>query len=48
MSWFKRTPKSKTPDKPKPHRTSPISDQMLKVAKEKTSPKQANKEQKNE
>ena len=48
MSWYKRTPKAKAPEKVKPHRTSPISEQVLKVAKEKTNPKQDKKEDKNE
>ncbi len=40
MSWYKRTPRVKAPGKPKPHRTSPIVEELLKETKKKTGPSQ--------
>jgi len=34
MSWFKRRPKRKEPDKLLPYRSSPISDKILQTMKE--------------
>lgn len=46
MSWFKRTPRHKTPEKPRPHRGSPISDEIMKLTKERTSPTENKKDDK--
>lgn len=48
MSWFKRTPRQRTVEKPKPHRTSPLSQQAMQQTEDKTKPKKDNKENKNE
>lgn len=48
MSWYRRKPRLKTPDKPKPHRTSPLSEQVLKNAKDKTGPTTPKKEGEND
>lgn len=44
MSWYKRTPRVKTPEKVRPYKTSPIADQIMKETKKKTGP--SNKEEK--
>lgn len=38
MSWFKRRPRIKEPEKLIPHHFSPLSEKALKEAKEKTQP----------
>jgi hypothetical protein len=48
MSWYNRKPRPKTLEKLKPHRASPMSEQVLKIAKEKSNPKTNKKEDKNE
>lgn len=48
MSWYKRTPRVKTPEKIRPHKTSPITDQVMKDLKQKTGPTPDKDDKKNE
>lgn len=40
MSWFRRRPKLREPERKVPHHTSPITERHLKDVKEKTKPEE--------